>query len=116
MWEAGTALFSDDDFLGLASHGNNIIHVAAERGRLGFIKEALECFPKAADQEKLICGVNSDGDTPLHLAAQQHYYQIAELLRINCKHSPNCRSVQNKVGKTPLHVALMNGGHSIQLA
>ncbi|XP_048493324.1 uncharacterized protein LOC125493842 [Beta vulgaris subsp. vulgaris] len=131
--EAVAFFYNNDDLLGLTSHGNNIIHVAAKHGQLNFIKKALELiFPK-----KLICGTNLDGDTPLHLAAKQQTQTIVEhlitsynvdrddneitsLLSLSSSSSsppllPPWR-VQNKKGNTPLHVALMNGGKSIEVA
>ncbi|XP_021735165.1 protein ACCELERATED CELL DEATH 6-like [Chenopodium quinoa] len=128
--EAAAAIYSDDDLLGLTSQGNNIIHVAALFGHLEFIKAALECF-ELADQRELICKTNSDGDTPLHFAAKQRTQALAELL-ITSYHrlftsedkegenqmmaAASPWRVQNVEGNTPLHVALMNGGKSIQVA
>ncbi|KAL2923625.1 E3 ubiquitin-protein ligase MIB1 [Bienertia sinuspersici] len=113
--EAAVAVYSNDDLCGLTSHGNNIIHVAAEHGHLDFIKLALKRF-SSAHQTKLLCGTNKDGDTPLHLAAKLPISAMAEYLIEATPASSGLWRAKNKKDNTPLHVALMNGGKSIQVA
>ncbi|KAG5551386.1 hypothetical protein RHGRI_009713 [Rhododendron griersonianum] len=52
-------------FLQRTQHGNNIVHIAARAGRDTFVAEALQRFPFLSDQ------VNSQGDTPLLVAASR---------------------------------------------
>ncbi|KAL2938864.1 Protein ACCELERATED CELL DEATH 6 [Bienertia sinuspersici] len=113
--EAVAAAYSDDEFLGLTTHGNNIIHVAAKHGHLDFINSALQTFPESAT--RLVCGTNNDGDTPLHVAAKLTTSIVAEHL-IAAIPSPSSAiwRAQNNNGNTPLHMALINGGKSLQVA
>ncbi|KAL2938872.1 Ankyrin repeat domain-containing protein 27 [Bienertia sinuspersici] len=124
--ESITASYYKDDFLALTTgEGNNILHVAALYGQLDFIKEALATF-SVADKKLVICQVNLNGDTPLHLGAKQSTKSIAELLVESYRlllsnddireNVPVPWMVRNNKGNTPLHVALINGGKSIQVA
>ncbi|KAG5551383.1 hypothetical protein RHGRI_009711 [Rhododendron griersonianum] len=56
-------------------HGNNnILHIAARAGRDTFVAEALRRFPCLSDQ------VNSQGDTPLLVAARFGHLQVVKTL------------------------------------
>ncbi|KAF7146744.1 hypothetical protein RHSIM_Rhsim04G0034200 [Rhododendron simsii] len=62
-------------FLTRTQHGNNnILHIAARAGRDTFITEALWRFPFLSVQ------VNSQGDTPLLVAARFGHLQVVETL------------------------------------
>ncbi|XP_058211195.1 ankyrin repeat-containing protein At5g02620-like [Rhododendron vialii] len=62
-------------FLKRTQHGNNnILHIAARAGRDTFVAEALRCFPFLSDQ------VNSQGDTPLIVAARFGHLQVVKTL------------------------------------
>ena len=59
---------------------------------------------KNGDNAKALNEQNISGDTPLHIAARNSYYQIAtRLLKNECN-----INIQNKLGDTPLHVAIKN--------
>ncbi|XP_021724723.1 protein ACCELERATED CELL DEATH 6-like [Chenopodium quinoa] len=102
-------------------HGYNIIHVAAQHGHHDFIEAALRSL-QAADRRNLICGTNSDGDTPLHIAATQRTPVIAKQLidlyrKLSFPEDDKAPwRIRNKDGNTPLHVALLNGGWSVRVA
>ncbi|XP_021718603.1 transient receptor potential cation channel subfamily A member 1-like [Chenopodium quinoa] len=95
-------------------------------GTLKFITEALKILPASVDRIKLICGKNTEGDTPLHMAAKLQTKEIAE--HLISSYEDLCVvddaeqeitllwRVHNNQGNAPLHVALMNGGKSIQVA
>ncbi|KAF7145559.1 hypothetical protein RHSIM_Rhsim04G0029200 [Rhododendron simsii] len=61
-------------FLQRTQHGNNIVHIAARAGRDTFVAEALQRFPFLSDQ------VNSQGDTPLLVAARFGHLQVVKTL------------------------------------
>ncbi|KAI8557898.1 hypothetical protein RHMOL_Rhmol04G0046600 [Rhododendron molle] len=62
-------------FIKRTNHGNNnILHIAARAGRDTFVAEALRCFPFLSDQ------VNSQGDTPLLVAARFGHLQVVKTL------------------------------------
>ncbi|KAF7144550.1 hypothetical protein RHSIM_Rhsim04G0028400 [Rhododendron simsii] len=65
----------DGIFLNRTQHGNNnILHIAARAGRDTFVAEALRRFPFLSDQ------VNSQGDTPLLVAARFGHLQVVKTL------------------------------------
>ncbi|KAF7146803.1 hypothetical protein RHSIM_Rhsim04G0029100 [Rhododendron simsii] len=65
----------DGKFLNRTQHGNNnILHIAARAGRDTFVAEALRRFPFLSDQ------VNSQGDTPLLVAARFGHLQVVKTL------------------------------------
>ncbi|XP_058211193.1 ankyrin repeat-containing protein At5g02620-like [Rhododendron vialii] len=65
----------DGKFLKRTQHGNNnILHIAAGAGRNTFVAEALRRFPFLSDQ------VNSQGDTPLLVAARFGHLQVVKTL------------------------------------
>ncbi|KAG5551381.1 hypothetical protein RHGRI_009709 [Rhododendron griersonianum] len=65
----------DGYFLQRTQHGNNnILHIAARAGRDTFVGEALRRFPFLSDQ------VNSQGDTPLLVAARFGHLQVVKTL------------------------------------
>ncbi|KAG5551399.1 hypothetical protein RHGRI_009726 [Rhododendron griersonianum] len=65
----------DGKFLNRTQHGNNnILHIAARAGRDTFVAEALRRFPFLSDQ------VNSQGDTPLLVAARLGHLQVVKTL------------------------------------
>ncbi|KAE9456344.1 hypothetical protein C3L33_11750, partial [Rhododendron williamsianum] len=65
----------DGKFLNRTQHGdNNILHIAAKAGRDTFVAEALRRFPFLSDQ------VNSQGDTPLLVAARFGHLQVVKTL------------------------------------
>ncbi|KAF7139043.1 hypothetical protein RHSIM_Rhsim07G0250700 [Rhododendron simsii] len=65
----------DGIFLKRTQHGNNnILHIAARAGRDTFVAEALRRFPFLSDQ------VNSQGDTPLLVAARFGHLQVVKTL------------------------------------
>ncbi|XP_058211399.1 protein ACCELERATED CELL DEATH 6-like [Rhododendron vialii] len=65
----------DGIFLNRTQHGNNnILHIAAKAGRDTFVAEALLRFPFLSDQ------VNSQGDTPLLVAARFGHLQVVKTL------------------------------------
>ncbi|KAF7115625.1 hypothetical protein RHSIM_RhsimUnG0050700 [Rhododendron simsii] len=65
----------DGKFLKRTQHGNNnILHIAARAGRDTFVAEALRRFPFLSDQ------VNSQGDTPLLVAARFGHLQVVKTL------------------------------------
>ncbi|KAI8557899.1 hypothetical protein RHMOL_Rhmol04G0046700 [Rhododendron molle] len=61
-------------FLQRTQHGNNIVHIAARAGRDTFVAEALHRFPFLSGQ------VNSQGDTPLLVAARFGHLQVVKTL------------------------------------
>ncbi|KAF7112426.1 hypothetical protein RHSIM_RhsimUnG0230400 [Rhododendron simsii] len=61
-------------FLQRTQHSNNIVHIAARAGRDTFVAEALQRFPFLSDQ------VNSQGDTPLLVAARFGHLQVVKTL------------------------------------
>jgi ankyrin repeat protein len=71
------------------------IHDASKHGDLEKVKALLEENPALA------CSKDETGWTPLHLAAQKGFKEVAELLLAN-KADPNAKS---KRGDTPLHWA-----------
>ncbi|KAG5551396.1 hypothetical protein RHGRI_009723 [Rhododendron griersonianum] len=65
----------DGKFLKRTQHGNNnILHIAARAGRDTFVAEALRRFPFLSVQ------VNSQGDTPLLVAARSGHYKVVKTL------------------------------------
>ena len=85
------------------------------------------------DKLSLIEGSNNDGDTPLHVAAKLPTDSIAEHLISSYQQlqphfndqiaktttttsSSKLWQTKNKKGNTALHMALMNGGKSLQVA
>ncbi|KAI8557904.1 hypothetical protein RHMOL_Rhmol04G0047100 [Rhododendron molle] len=65
----------DGIFLNRTQHGNsNILHIAARAGRDTFVAGALRCFPFLSDQ------VNSQGDTPLLVAARFGHLEVVKRL------------------------------------
>ncbi|XP_058211192.1 ankyrin repeat-containing protein At5g02620-like [Rhododendron vialii] len=65
----------DGIFLNRTQRGNNnILHIAARAGRDTFVAEALRRFPFLSDQ------VNSQGDTPLLVAARFGHLQVVKTL------------------------------------
>jgi len=75
------------------------IHEAAKRGDLAKVKALLKENPALALSR------DDTGWTPLHLAAQKGFKEVAELLLAN-KAQVNAKS---KRGDTPLHWAAVNG-------
>ncbi|KAF7115624.1 hypothetical protein RHSIM_RhsimUnG0050600 [Rhododendron simsii] len=77
----------DGKFLKRTQHGNNnILHIAARAGRDTFVAEALRHFPFLSDQ------VNSQGDTPLLVAARFGHLQVVETLAPAGERGTNSRS------------------------
>ncbi|XP_058211400.1 probable E3 ubiquitin-protein ligase XBOS36 [Rhododendron vialii] len=73
--EEEAMLIQDGKFLKRTQHGNNnILHIAAGAGRNTFVAEALRRFPFLSDQ------VNSQGDTPLLVAARFGHLQVVKTL------------------------------------
>ncbi|KAG5551395.1 hypothetical protein RHGRI_009722 [Rhododendron griersonianum] len=65
----------DGRLLKRTQHGNNnILHIAARAGRDTFVAEALRRFPFLSDQ------MNSQGDTPLLVAARFGHLQVVKTL------------------------------------
>lgn len=79
--------------------GYALIHYAAMKGRREVVRELIQN-----------CGVSpltktSDGRTAMHFAAEKGHVPVARTLEFN----GDCCEVQAKDGKTPLHVAVING-------
>ena len=80
-------------------HDAIAIHNAARRGDLEKVKALLESNPK------LVFSKDTDGLTPLHLAAVRGYKTVAALL---LSHGAEVNA-KNEGGFTPLHVAAFEG-------
>ncbi|KAK9725572.1 hypothetical protein RND81_05G154100 [Saponaria officinalis] len=118
-------------FLTQTPEGDNLLHLAASRDRLGFIVKALEKIPAVV---LLICWGNNQGENPLHVAARlghldtvqvfvnqykSHLRDIKErkvrstllslLAAEKGTESPEPWRAQDSNGNTPLHEALKNG-------
>jgi ankyrin repeat protein len=78
----------------------NEIHDAAESGDLAKVKALVKEHPD------LVFSRDSDGATPLHLAADKGRRDVAELLLAN-KADVNARDTL--LGFSPLHSAAVNG-------
>ncbi|XP_057950293.1 uncharacterized protein LOC131145174 isoform X2 [Malania oleifera] len=112
----------DGYFLSETPMGNNILHIATEMRQESFVKKAVELCPK------LLSRPNSEGDTPLHVAARSGSLKVVQLLVESYKNrasasatdmeqgvtaeqppSPAPWTVTNAVGYTALHEALRFG-------
>lgn len=78
--------------------GSNLIHIAAEEGRLDTIKSLI-----ASNED--VNRVNNKNETPLHYAAEGGFLEIVEYL---LEQGANVNSVNNEE-ETPLHVAAYFG-------
>ncbi|XP_057950314.1 protein ACCELERATED CELL DEATH 6-like isoform X2 [Malania oleifera] len=118
----------DGYFLSETPMGNNILHIATEMRRESFVKKAVELCPKLLSRQ------NSEGDTPLHLAARSESLKIVQLLVESYKNtasasatdmeqgvaaeqaaSPAPWTVTNAEGYTALHEALRNDHQEMAL-
>ncbi|KAF7146455.1 hypothetical protein RHSIM_Rhsim04G0028800 [Rhododendron simsii] len=67
-------------FLQRTQHSNNnILHIAARAGRDTFVAEALRRFPLLSDQ------ANSQGDTPLLVAARFGHFKVVKTLAVTAR-------------------------------
>jgi ankyrin repeat protein len=88
-----------DDKLGLKdSEGNNLLHWAADGGKLKDLKLAVDSLSLLCDQNKL-------GQTPLH-----KYPYLCDLPSNYL--NPHNLSIQDKQGNTPIHTSIQRGGLS----
>ena len=85
--------------------GNTSIHIACQWKLCNILKCILESHTGSLDEH-----VNSQGETPLHVACTSGALDIVEFLCQN-KYCDPC--VQNKEGNTALHCACMNGNTDI---
>ncbi|KAL9226042.1 hypothetical protein vseg_001897 [Gypsophila vaccaria] len=118
-------------FLTQTAEGDNLLHLAASRDRLGFIVKALEKIPASV---LLISWGNNQGENPLHIAARlgqldtvqvlvnqykSHLHDVKErkvrstLLSLLAAEkgtaSPEPWRARDSNGNTPLHEALKRG-------
>ncbi|KAG2318233.1 hypothetical protein Bca52824_021355 [Brassica carinata] len=99
------AKFHLSDFDKVTPHKNNALHIAAKHQRLDFATAILDLRPS------LLLGENSNGDTPLHVAASVGSFQVLQLL-VNSANSDIEKQLlrtTNKQKDTALHVALKSG-------
>ena len=78
------------------NNGNNILHIAIQKENYEMVNEIIETFD--------VNYVNSDGETPLHLAVAKKQNEIVCLLL----HNNADVNIQNNQGDTALHVAVQS--------
>ncbi|KAL8160909.1 hypothetical protein V2J09_012398 [Rumex salicifolius] len=99
--------------------GNNVLHVAAQHGNHEFIAKALDQLPEHHYQ--YLCQQNSNGETPLHLAAEFGDLKTVQVLldaNFNTKDLGDrkvCWRERDHQGDTPLHKALKHGHDGIAM-
>ena len=86
---------------------NSPLHYAA---LVGCLEAALKLLESANQKYHYVNSVNSDGDTPLHLATNKISTSVVEML---ARH-PQCDvNIQNKRGDTALHLSIKSKRRSI---
>ena len=81
------------------------LHEAVESGKIEQVASLLECSNINVNEQ------DTDGMTPLHIAARDGYIEIARLL---IKHQANS-NLADDCGDTPLAVAAINGHEAVVL-
>ncbi|KAL2923083.1 hypothetical protein RDABS01_014574 [Bienertia sinuspersici] len=134
--ENGVATPDESYFLSQTQDGDNILHLAASRVRLAFIKKALQKIPAVV---LLICQSNLREENPLHIAARLGHLDIVrELVESYKSHLEDVKEkkvrstllslmvgekgiglepwvAQDSSGNTPLHEALKNGYEDVAI-
>nr|XP_045615776.1 transient receptor potential cation channel subfamily A member 1 homolog [Procambarus clarkii] len=75
------------------------LHAAAKKGLLDVCQKIVE------KNARSLMKINSNGETPLHMAAQSYNRRVVKLIRSYLNQHGINPSVQDKDGQTPLHVA-----------
>ncbi|KAI8003057.1 Protein ACCELERATED CELL DEATH 6 [Camellia lanceoleosa] len=81
--------------LQLTSNKNTVLHVAAQFGNQKYVKIILEKSPSSS----LLCSLNIDGETPLHIAAREGHLDIVKAL-IQCAKRLDHEEVESGGGAT----------------
>ena len=87
------------------SEGNTPLHLAAQSGHLGVVKEIA-----IWDNSRSSAGRNNMGQTPLHLASMHGH---PEVVRTLASQYPTNLLYQNNQGDTPLHLAALLGHEEV---
>ncbi|XP_027153155.1 protein ACCELERATED CELL DEATH 6-like isoform X1 [Coffea eugenioides] len=105
----------------LNKRGETALHLAARNGHLGIVRalidyaksEAGHWFPPCSDRRKRMLRMASvAGNTALHEAVWNNFYDIAKLL---VQEDPEFRYPHNYALETPLYVAVEKGRHNIMV-
>lgn len=95
--------------------GNNLLHRAIQSGKISHIKKMLKLdnIVRKKEDTSLVLSPNSNGDTPLHLAAEVDDGGCLNLLLLVeymeerlLANGVKWKTAQNKQGLTPLHIAV----------
>ncbi|XP_027153680.1 protein ACCELERATED CELL DEATH 6-like [Coffea eugenioides] len=102
-------------------HGETALHLAARKGHLGIVRALIASarhqyphsrfrFPGFDGCKRMLRMANVDGNTALHEAVRNNFYEVAKLL---VQEDPEFHYRPNYAMETPLYLAVEKGYHDI---